>query len=350
MAGLRKLRGKYYARIRLKGGKEKLIPLDTNLQRQAEKRIKFINEKEWYLKIGWEKELNLDPLPTVGVAVKIFLDECTNKGLAKTTVDHYGFALDQFQKVIRSSWRVDLITENRCNDLVAYLTNNYEDTSVNSYLKSINTFMNWLRKKYKIELPPKIKEIPIERKLPEFLTPEELDRIYALCDDAKMLATFKVYAETGIRLRELHNCVLDAKLSGNYVKLQQTKGKRERIVPIPPEIVNDFKLAKFAPYKHDPNKCEPYKPNYISKTFTKLRRKAGIKGKSIHSLRHTFALRKLLELGNIYLVSQLLGHQDVKTTQVYLEFPNGYIKDVFSDWLPTAQNRLQNVAETGARA
>jgi len=53
-----------------------------------------------------------------------------------------------------------------------------------------------------------------------------------------------------------------------------------------------------------------------------------------------FSLRKLLEWGNIYLVMQALGYADVKTTQIYLEFPEGFLKDVFSDWIPDVKNRL----------
>jgi len=134
----------------------------------------------------------------------------------------------------------------------------------------------------------------------------------------------------GIRLRELHNCILDNSTNGKYIKLVNTKGMKERIIPIPPEIVDDFKIAKCGPYKYNPEIKEPYKPDYISKTFSYLRTEAGVSSnKTIHSLRHTFALRKLLELGNIYLVMQMLGHADVKTTQIYLEFPKDYLKEVF---------------------
>ncbi len=67
-------------------------------------------------------------------------------------------------------------------------------------------------------------------------------------------------------------------------------------------------------------------------------------------LRHTFVLRKFLEWGNIDLVMQALGHADVKTTQIYLEFPEGFLKDVFSDWIPDVKNRLQSLDKNGAKA
>lgn len=151
-------------------------------------------------------------------------------------------------------------------------------------------------------------------------------------EDGKMLSTFKVYEHTGIRLRELHNCELDITDNGTFIKLRRTKAKRERIIPIPIEIAEDFKITVNGGV---------YKPDRISKNFSKLRDLAKVgSNKTIHSLRHTFALRKLLELGNIYLVKELLGHSNVNTTQIYLEFPNGFIKEVFSDWLPQIENNI----------
>jgi len=38
------------------------------------------------------------------------------------------------------------------------------------------------------------------------------------------------------------------------------------------------------------------------------------------------------------------------TTQIYLEFPEGFLKDVFSDWIPDVNKKMQNIKETGANA
>lgn len=51
--------------------------------------------------------------------------------------------------------------------------------------------------------------------------------------------------------------------------------------------------------------------------------------KYLHSLRHTYALIKLVELGEMYLVQNLLGHSDISVTQDYLKFPKDYIKEIF---------------------
>lgn len=342
MASLRRLPnksgGKYYARIRLNGQNEKLLSLKTTNLHEAKQRIKLINEREFLVIAGLEKQVILNELPTVGEAIELFLQ--SKRNLSNNTIAHYTYSLMHFQKVVKPNVGIDNISKQALNHLMDYLIQQFVEPTVNSYLKGINAFLNWLKAQYSVELPPIIKKLKIERKLPEFLNPDELDKIYDLVEDPKMLATFKVYEHSGIRLRELHNCELDEMISGNYIKLRKTKAKQERIVPIPPEIAKELRLAKFGPWKHDPDKKEPYSPDFISKSFSRFRNKAGVaKNKTIHSLRHTFALRKLLELGNIYLVSQMLGHSDIKTTTIYLQFPDGYLREIFEKWIPETKSK-----------
>lgn len=58
-------------------------------------------------------------------------------------------------------------------------------------------------------------------------------------------------------------------------------------------------------------------------------RKAGIEGRMLHSLRHSFALRMWVQLGDIYLVKRLLGHSAVTTTEIYTKFPVDYLKQIY---------------------
>lgn len=335
MIGLRKLKGKYYGRLRL-NGKDKLLPLNTSYKTEADKLLKILNEKEVLIKTGLLESIEIDRIPTLNEAIDIFLNVSSNNGLNPNTVKHYGYALRQLSKKLNINVSVGKITELDCDKLKTFLLNTYKRPTVNSYIKSINVFFSWAERKYNISLPKRISLVKADKILPEFLAPDELDRIYKLCDDEKMLSTFKIYEHTGIRLRELHACDLDITNNGTYIKLKRTKGKRERIIPIPIEVVEDFKKAV---------QGSVYKPDRISRAFSKLRDKANVSSnKSLHSLRHTFALRKLLELGNIYLVKEMLGHSSVNTTQIYLQFPDGYIKDVLSVWLPQSNEKVDQEA------
>ena len=70
-------------------------------------------------------------------------------------------------------------------------------------------------------------------------------------------------------------------------------------------------------------------PSRISHIFSDTCNKAGLKGKTLHCLRHTFALRKLMETNNISLVKELLGHSSVQVTEIYTQFPKSYLMQIF---------------------
>jgi site-specific recombinase XerD len=95
-------------------------------------------------------------------------------------------------------------------------------------------------------------------------------------------------------------------------------------------MIDDYEIATH----------ESYTPQYLSKEFLRFRRLAGVAdGKTLHSLRHTFAARALTETRNIQMVKQLMGHQDIHTTEIYLNFPIDYLKEVIGEVLLPASKR-----------
>jgi len=178
--------------------------------------------------------------------------------------------------------------------------------------------LNWLEKEKFILEAPKIEQVKVDTPLPKFLTPAELDKIYSFTSDEKLLATFRVYEGLGLRLNELQH----AELEGDFIKInaKDSKGRRDRIIPLPDDIKEDFAIAT----------QEPYRTDYVSKTFTKLAKKAGIT-RTLHSLRHTFALRTLMQTKDLNMVKELLGHSQISTTMIYTKFPKDYLKTVLMD-------------------
>ncbi|MCK9244400.1 MAG: tyrosine-type recombinase/integrase, partial [Candidatus Marinimicrobia bacterium] len=83
---------------------------------------------------------------------------------------------------------------------------------------------------------------------------------------------------------------------------------------------------------------DPYSLSFISHSFSKSCKAAGITGKTLHALRHTFALRKLIETNNIQLVKELLGHSSVTVTEIYTAFPVDFLAQVFKDRAINTQN------------
>jgi integrase/recombinase XerD len=319
MASLRKLKGKWYVRVRFNNAKEKLIPTYSGDERIAKQKLRLIQDKEFLVKAKLLEEFELEPL-TLRDAKEKFLAYCKRKNLRVGTIDSYTTSIENLFNILKPSGSVRTLTNQTIHKLQDHLTGRkLKETSININLRSIRAFSNWLfREKHTLK-KVNIEFMKVDKSLPKFLLPDELEKIYSLCEDDKMKSTFRVYEHLGLRLEELHHCVRE----DDFVKVtaKNAKSRRDRIVPLPAKVQDDFDIAT----------TDPYRTERISKTFTRLRKKAGIGDeKSLHSLRHTFAIRMLVETSDVKLVKDMLGHSDIKTTELYLNFPPDYLKSVLT--------------------
>jgi integrase/recombinase XerD len=174
----------------------------------------------------------------------------------------------------------------------------------------------------RIKEPKQVKSFPI------FICKEELEKIvdkakHQLLKDIIITAFF-----TGMRLGELlslnwswidlNNNLIIIKNSNCFI----TKSKKERIIPIHQKVKEilihrssiDGK-SDFVFYRYDGVKLNE---DFISKQFKKAVRAAKLNDDiHFHSLRHSFASNLVQRGVNLYVIKELLGHEDIKTTQVY---------------------------------
>jgi len=316
MASLRKLRGKYYVRIR-HNGKEKLIGTKMTTRRDAEIHLHKWQENEQLVKFNMAEHL-LDTKLTIDECIEYFSKNYqTERGITDSTMKSYKLALRDFKNCYCFIKSFRELQRRHYPELVSYLKVRFNETTVNIRLRSIRTFLNYLLEVEKIKsIPFKIKELKIDKKEPKYLLPEELDSIYELVQDKKLLATYKTYEATGMRLSELENSFRD----GNYIKIVKSKARKERIIPIADVHIADYDLAK----------DNQLSKTWISRSFSKYARMVCDSRKTIHCLRHTYAYKMLLKNnGSIQIVRDLLGHSSVKVTEIYTNIPQGYLKQIF---------------------
>jgi site-specific recombinase XerD len=333
MASLRKMRGKYYIRLRLAGKKEKLFPTLTGDERLARARLKEFEKDEWKVRAGLMAESELEDIK-MGEAEKRFIAHCKNSGLRPKTIVSYELALSDLEKVFLKSYPISKISTEHINELRDKLlkqekpskkdTKEKKETlahsTVNIRLRNIKAFLGWLVREKYLSTLPNVELLKVDKGNPKFLTSDELKSIYSKTDDQVLLATFRVYEGLGLRLGELKH----SKLEGEHLKISaiNAKGRKDRFVPMPEDLLEDYEIAMNSKYSTE----------YITKHFTILARKAGLeKGKTFHSLRHTFALRTLLQTNSIALVREALGHTDISTTMIYTNFPQDYLKSVLTE-------------------
>lgn len=176
---------------------------------------------------------------------------------------------------------------------------------------------------YHIERPRR------EFKLPDILTPPEVQSLITALSNLKHRALLQLTYSCALRNSEVRNIRLhhiDWKAS--ILKVVCAKGKRDRLIPIPAptlELLKEYYIA-YLHKKYNPNKLFfigekylVYSPTSLKEIIKQACRKAKIyKHITPHTLRHSRATHWHNNSVSVVNISRLLGHRDVKTTQIYL--------------------------------
>lgn len=203
-------------------------------------------------------------------------------------------------------------------------------------LSSIRMFHKFLIiENYVDNNPASIIEAPrTQHKLPEFMTSQEVDALFAACkgtsgENLRDLAMLELLYATGLRVSELVSLKLrEVNLDAGYL-LTMGKGNKERLVPI-----GDSACQRVTAYLEGVRyRVDPARQNkflFLSRLGDVMSRQAfwniikkraalaGIrKNISPHTLRHSFATHLLENGADLRSVQIMLGHADLSTTQIY---------------------------------
>ena len=163
----------------------------------------------------------------------------------------------------------------------------------------------------------------------EVVTPDQIDHILSTCRQYKNHYYPLIFCafRTGMRLGELANLRWESvDLIQKKIKVQIyddfiTKNRRERILPINKNIITDLRLlskTRKSEYVFSNDNNYKYNSSYISHKFKKIVRQIGLPERiRFHTLRHSFASNLVQKGANLYAVKELLGHENISTTQIY---------------------------------
>lgn len=188
----------------------------------------------------------------------------------------------------------------------------------------------------------KIKTPKVPKSFPVFISESELIEILNNTETQFMKDIFTTAFYTGMRLGELLNMKWNwIDFSQNIITIKNSsefnsKNKRERIIPIHKKVQtilqNRFQLGRL------PNSIIFYRfegiklnDDFVSKQFKKSVRAAKLNDKiHFHSLRHSFASALVQRGISLYSVKELLGHGNIKTTQIYSHLQKDNLMDAVS--------------------
>jgi integrase len=162
-----------------------------------------------------------------------------------------------------------------------------------------------------------IKEAETKR---EFLTYEELQAAAkAHCENDLLKRAFLFSALTGLRFSDIEKLtwqeIQHSAETGYYLRFKQKKTKGQETLPIPEDVVNFIGERKGNEEKVFPDLTYSDYNNHLIKEWMI---RAGVERHiTFHCARHTFATLQLTLGTDIYTVSKMLGHKELKTTEVY---------------------------------
>lgn len=164
-----------------------------------------------------------------------------------------------------------------------------------------------------------------EHRLPVVLSKEEVQKIIQSCNNVKHKAIMATIYSAGLRLSEcLNPTIKDIDSQRMLIKISQSKGNKDRYVSISKNLLQllreYWKTYRTKHYLFEGQKGGTYSSRSVQNIFKDALKKAGVqKDATVHSLRHSYATHLLKSGTDIRIIQVLLGHNHIKTTQIYTQ-------------------------------
>lgn len=221
-------------------------------------------------------------------------------------------------------------------------------------ISGLRSFFDYLIvEKYRTSNPTELIEMPkLGRKLPEVLSEVEIDRIIKNIDlshpqGERNRAMLETLYGSGLRVTELITLkISDLFFDDGFIKVHG-KGNKERYIPI-----NELNQKYIEIYIKDIRVHIPRIKGFEDTLFLNrngkqltrnmifiilkdLAQRAGIKKKiSPHTFRHSFATHLLEKGADLRAIQQMLGHESITTTEIYMHLDRTFLKEVLEKFHP----------------
>ena len=289
--------------------------------------------------------------------IKLFLQFLENeKRASSNTLQSYKRDILQYQDYINQS---DLnylkVDSDDLNSYFEYMKKQGRKTStISRAIASVRAFYQFLVRTKKIKKDPtsEVKTPKVEKKVPSILTEKEVELLLnqPKCVDLKGIrdkAMLEFTYATGMRVSEIIALnIEDVNLEEEYVFCHY--GYKKRTIPLGKMAVKTLSdyIKRARPILI---KTEDEKALFVNLSGERLTRQgfwkivkyykeqANItKDITPHVLRHSFATHLLQNGAELKAIQMMLGHSDISSTQVYMQFQNENLKDVYNKTHPRA--------------
>lgn len=276
------------------------------------------------------------------------------RGLSDNTIDGYGNDLTQLQQFLTPELEITTITKENILLCIGELSRqNKSAATINRFIATVRTMFFYAHKFSYIEKNPalEIKTVKLPKKLPNFMTKEEVNELCNAPEKKELLWESRDYAllamlySSGCRISEITNLKLDDFCDNFHAAIVTGKGNKQRKVFFAEQARNALQnyLGDRKKLLIEKNITEPTKQLFINQRGNPMSvggiryiitRYSGVEGTNHHvnphAFRHTFATTLLANGADVRLVQEMLGHSSISTTQRYTHITTEKLIDIYN--------------------
>lgn len=256
------------------------------------------------------------------------------RGFSRRTIKSYLAINQRFLDLINKSAK-EATTQDVKNYLLFLKTRGLTNTSLNLTISALKFYFEQLLHRklfFNIQRPKK------EKYLPVVLSREKIIKIINSANNLKHKLLLSLLYGSGLRVSEVVKLkIADLDINNQTLFIKESKGNKDRYTLLSQQSIELFKIYSKKFTKNQlylfpgAGKRSRLSQRSAQKIFNYALKKSGVlKKASCHSLRHSFATH-LLENGvDIRVIQKLLGHQNIKTTEIYTHVADNLLKKIKS--------------------
>lgn len=279
------------------------------------------------------------------------------RGLSANSIENYSYDILKLIRFLDEhgiKTSPTSIAEEQIQEFVYEISKLVKARSQSRLISGLRSFFGYLVfESYREDNPMELIEAPkIGRKLPDTISTQEIDQLIKAIDLSKPQgernrAIIETLYGCGLRVTELVNLrISDLFFEEGFIKVTG-KGNKQRFVPIaePTQKYIDFYRKEIRVHQEIQKEFkDTLFLNRRGKQLTRamifslvkqLAEKAGIqKNISPHTFRHSFATHLLENGANLRAIQQMLGHESITTTEIYMHLDRTYLREVMEKFHP----------------
>ena len=310
---------------------------------------------------------------TLPELVSLFTATKQTENKSINTVSWYKRRLGSFCQFLGEGARLPDLTINSARAFIASLqerTHRYVDhpitpekegglspNYIHSFVRAIKAFSSWLYEEgfTRQNVLAKMKRPSLPKPVIDILTDEEINKLVNSINPntflgMRLMCIFLLLLDTGIRASELLGIKLDdIDWNSDTIKVLG-KGNKERIVSFDPQT-KKYLLRYVSTFRPEPLNVHtqevflsvdglPLSYTAFAHLVKRAGEEAGIDRLHPHLMRHTFAVKYLMNGGDLMSLKMILGHTDIAVTQLYLHLAQSHVKVQHDRFSPVSRLKI----------